>query len=103
VAIGVGHNVTVDAADIVLVRSDLRDLAAFFALARKTLNTIWLNFLWALLFNTCALPVAAGAFWRYGLLMTPQVAVCLMLGSSLLVVANSLTLRSFAPDTALKM
>jgi len=100
VAIGAGHNVTVDAADIVLVRTDLRDLTAFLSLARRTLRTIWLNFLWALLFNTCALPVAAGAFWHWGILMTPQIAVCLMMTSSLFVVFSSLSLKNFQPDAA---
>mmetsp|Transcript_76492 Transcript_76492/g.169518 ORF Transcript_76492/g.169518 Transcript_76492/m.169518 type:complete len:987 (+) Transcript_76492:84-3044(+) len=93
VAIGAGHNVTVDAADIVLVRTDLRDLTSFFYLARKTLRIIWLNFLWALLFNTCALPVAAGACWHWRVTMTPQIAVCLMMTSSFLVVFTSLSLK----------
>jgi len=97
VAIGAGHDVTVDAADIVLVRTDLRDLAAFFQLARATLRTIYRNFLWALIFNVCALPVAAGALFHYGVRMTPQLAACLMLSSSLFVVMSSLSLRDFRP------
>ncbi|CAK9003625.1 Copper-transporting ATPase HMA4 (Protein HEAVY METAL ATPASE 4) (OsHMA4) [Durusdinium trenchii] len=97
VAIGAGQNVTVEAADLVLVRSDLRDLLAFFALAKETLRTIWFNFLWAFLFNTCALPLAAGMFWRYGVLINPQIACTLMLGSSLFVVFSSLLLKRFVP------
>jgi len=97
VAIGAGHDVTVEAADIVLVRSDLADLVAFFALARSTLDTIWRNFAWAFVFNLCALPVAAGAFWGNGVIMSPQIAVCLMLSSSLFVVLSSLSLRRFQP------
>jgi len=97
VAIGAGHDVTVDAADIVLVRTDLADLVAFFALARSTLDTIWRNFLWAFIFNLCTLPVAAGVFWRKGVLMTPQIACCLMLTSSLFVVFSSLSLKRFQP------
>ena len=97
VAIGAGQNVTVDAADIVLVRSDLRDLLAFFALAKETLRTIWFNFLWAFLFNTCSIPLAAGLFWRYNVLINPQIACVLMLGSSLFVVASSLLLKRFVP------
>jgi len=99
VAIGAGQNVTVDAADIVLVRSDLSDLLAFLSLSKETLNTIWFNFLWAFLFNICALPVAAGVFWRYNLLMNPQIACVLMLGSSLFVVLSSLLLKRFQPPT----
>jgi len=99
VAIGAGQNVTVDAADIVLVRSDLRDLVAFFELSRQTLRTIWFNFTWAFAFNICALPVAAGAFWKYDVMMTPQIACTLMLGSSIFVVLTSLLLkRSHRPE-----
>jgi len=97
VAIGAGHNVTVDAADMVLVNSDLRDLTDFFRLSRQTLRTIWCNFGFSLVFNMCALPVAAGALWPV-FVMTPQIAVCLMLGSSLSVVLNSLTLKNFRPQ-----
>jgi len=95
VAIGAGQNVTVDAADIVLVRSDLQDLVTFFDLSRQTLRTIWFNFTWAFAFNICALPVAAGAFWKYDVMMTPQIACTLMLGSSIFVVLTSLLLKRF--------
>jgi len=97
VAIGAGHNVTIDAADMVLVNSDLRDLTDFFRLSRQTLRTIWGNFGFSLVFNMCALPVAAGALWPV-YVMTPQIAVCLMLSSSLTVVLNSLTLKNFKPQ-----
>jgi cation transport ATPase len=97
VAIGAGHDVTVDAADVVLVRADLRDLVIFLSLARDTLATIWRNFLWALVFNMCALPVAAGALFNFKIYLTPAVAACLMLSSSLFVVFSSLSLRRFKP------
>jgi len=97
VAIGAGQNVTVDAADIVLVRSELSDLLSFLALSKETLNTIWFNFMWAFLFNICALPVASGIFWRQHVVMTPQIACVLMLGSSLFVVLSSLLLKRFSP------
>mmetsp|Transcript_64079 Transcript_64079/g.111701 ORF Transcript_64079/g.111701 Transcript_64079/m.111701 type:complete len:997 (-) Transcript_64079:79-3069(-) len=100
VAIGAGHNVTVDAADVVLVRADLRDLVSFVALARETLATIWRNFLWAFIFNTCSLPIASGALWHFRILMTPEIACVLMLTSSLLVVFSSLSLRKFTPNEA---
>merc|ERR1712232_538412 len=97
VAIGAGHDVTVDAADVVLVRVDLRDLVTFLALARDTLGTIWRNFMWALVFNLLALPIAAGAFWKYKISLSPPIAACLMLSSSLFVVFSSLWLRRFQP------
>jgi len=97
IAIGAGHDVTVEAADIVLVRSDLRDLAAFFMLSRDTLKTIKFNFLWAFVFNVCALPVAAGALWPWRVTMSPPLAACVMLSSSLFVCLNSLSLNNFKP------
>eukprot|EP00929_Paragymnodinium_shiwhaense_P122989 TRINITY_DN9636_c0_g1_i1.p1 TRINITY_DN9636_c0_g1~~TRINITY_DN9636_c0_g1_i1.p1 ORF type:complete len:1059 (-),score=203.64 TRINITY_DN9636_c0_g1_i1:39-3215(-) len=97
IAIAAGHDVTVNAADVVLVKADLRDLVNFLALSRTTLGTIWRNFAWAFVFNILALPIAAGALWRRGVTLTPPFAVCLMLGSSLLVVLSSLSLRSFKP------
>lgn len=99
VAIGAGRDVTVRAADVVLVRRDLRDLVVFFDLARLTLRTIRLNFLWALVFNASALPVAAGALWHFGVTLSPQVAVGLMLSSSLFVISSSLSIRSFEPES----
>jgi len=100
IAIGAGHDVTVEAADIVLVRSDLRDLAAFFMLSRETLRTIKFNFLWAFLFNICALPVAAGALWHWRITLSPPLAACVMLSSSLFVCLNSLWLTSFQPASS---
>lgn len=97
IAIGAGQNITVDAADVVLVRSDLRDLSTFLSLSKKTLRTIWCNFLWAFIFNISALPIAAGVLWPYRILMTPQIACILMLLSSLFVVLSSLSLRWFRP------
>jgi Cu+-exporting ATPase len=97
IAIGAGHDVTVEAADIVLVRTDLRDLAGFFMLSRDTLKTIQFNFLWAFLFNVCALPVAAGALWHWRITMSPPLAACVMLSSSLFVCLNSLSLTYFKP------
>jgi len=97
VAIGAGHDVTVDAADVVLVRMDLRDLVSFISLARDTLATIKWNFMWAFIFNVSALPVAAGTLWHYNIKMTPPMAAILMLTSSLTVVFSSLSLRRFTP------
>eukprot|EP00971_Amphidinium_carterae_P060371 1194578-Amphidinium_carterae.1 len=61
IAIGVGAQVAVEAADIALVRSELTDLVSFLALGQVTLRTIKLNFFWAFCFNFACLPIAAGA------------------------------------------
>ena len=82
VAIGCGHNVTVDAADVVLMRGDLRDLVTFLDLSRTTTRTVILNYFWAFLFNLVMLPLAAGVFWEQGYCMSPRLAGVLMASSS---------------------
>jgi len=98
IAIGAGHNVTVDAADVVLVRSDFRNLLTYMQLSKEAIRTIWKNFFWAFLFNICALPIAAGMFYSQGLKMTPIAATAIMATSSLFVVNSSLWLRHFEPQ-----
>jgi len=97
VAIGAGHNVTVDAADVVLVRSDFRNLMTYLQLCKEAIRTIWINFFWAFLFNICALPIAAGMLYNQGIKMTPVAATAIMATSSLFVVNCSLALRNFQP------
>jgi Cu+-exporting ATPase len=97
-AIGAGHNVTVDAADAVLIRSDFRDLVTFLQLSKAGLATIWRNFFWAFLFNMTAIPVAMGCLVPVGIKFTPYLAVGAMAFSSLFVVNCSLHLRNFVPE-----
>jgi len=97
IAIGAGHNVTVDAADVVLISSDFRALVSYLQLSKEGIATIWKNFLWAFLFNMAALPVAAGVFFSVGIKFTPYLAVAAMAASSLFVVNQSLNLRNFEP------
>jgi len=94
VAIGAGAHVTVDAADVVLVRSAVKDLLDFIKLSRKTLLTIKFNFVWAFGFNIVGLPLAAGVLYPT-VHLPPVVAGAAMAGSSLVVILNSLRLRSF--------
>jgi P-type E1-E2 ATPase len=96
-AIGAGHNVTVDAADAVLIRSDFRDLITFLQLSKAGIATIWRNFFWAFLFNMTAIPVAMGCLVPVGIKFTPYLAVAAMAFSSLFVVNCSLHLRNFVP------
>jgi len=94
VAIGSGSDVAIEAADIVLVGRDLRDVARVVVLARATLRTIRQNLAWAFAYNVLLLPSAAGLLepligWR----LPPLAAAAAMAASSVSVVANSLWLR----------
>ncbi|MFC8850083.1 MULTISPECIES: heavy metal translocating P-type ATPase [unclassified Micromonospora] len=88
-AIATGTDVAIGAADIILVRDDLRTVPAAVALARRTLRTIHGNLGWAFGYNVAALPIAAAG------LLSPLVSSAAMALSSLLVISNSLRLRNF--------
>ncbi|HKP27898.1 MAG TPA: heavy metal translocating P-type ATPase [Gemmatimonadales bacterium] len=95
VAIGTGTDVAVEAADVTLMRPDLRGVSRTIALSRQTMRVIRQNLFWAFAYNTIGIPVAAGVlFPAFGLLLTPTMAAAAMAVSSVSVVMNSLRLRS---------
>lgn len=95
-ALGAGAHIAVATADIVLIRSDLRDVATALHLSRVVFNRIRLNFLWALGYNAIGVPLAAGLFYPVmQMIVAPEVAGLAMALSSVSVVVSSLTLKRY--------
>ena len=93
VAIGAGTNVAVEAGDVVLVRSDPRDIPRIIELSRATYRKMVQNLWWAAGYNVVALPLAAGAAARWGVVLQPAVGAVLMSLSTIIVAANAQLLR----------
>ena len=95
VAMGSGTDVALDAADIALMRADVRTLASAIRLSRATMKTIRQNLFWAFVYNVVSIPIAAGLLYPVaGILLSPVLASATMAFSSVSVVANSLRLRT---------
>ncbi|MDA8128038.1 MAG: copper-translocating P-type ATPase [Betaproteobacteria bacterium] len=88
-AIGAGTDVAIESADVVLVRSDPRDVAAILGLARATYGKMVQNLLWATGYNAFAIPLAAGAAAPWGLVLTPAAGAVLMSLSTVIVAINA--------------
>ena len=97
-AIGAGADVAVDAADVVLMKSSLKDAAAAIRLSRATLKNIHQNLFWAFFYNIIGIPLAAGVWIHaFGWQLNPMFAAAAMSLSSFCVVTNALRLNLFNP------
>ena len=97
IAIGAGTDVAIESADIVLARSDPRDVVTIVRLAQATYRKMVQNLWWATAYNLIAIPLAAGALALFGLdyFMPPAVGAALMSASTVIVAANAQLLRRF--------
>jgi Cu2+-exporting ATPase len=93
VAIGAGTDVAVEAGDIVLVRSDPRDVARIVALSRASYRKMIQNLWWAAGYNIVAIPLAAGVLAPRGILLSPAIGAILMSASTVVVAINAQLLR----------
>lgn len=94
IAIGAGTDIAMDAADIVLSRSSLNDVAKAVFISRKTIRNIRENLFWAFFYNVTMIPLAAGVFYPLtGWTLNPMIAAAAMSLSSFCVVMNALRLN----------
>jgi Cu2+-exporting ATPase len=95
IAIGAGSDVAVETADVILVRSNPLDVVAIVQLSRATYRKMIQNLLWATAYNVVAIPLAAGALYAWGVLLTPALGAVLMSASTVIVAVNArlLTLK----------
>lgn len=93
IAIGAGTDVAIETADIILVKSNPMDVAAIVGLARSTYQKMIQNLLWATGYNVFAIPAAAGAFYAWGIVLTPALGAIFMSLSTVICAVNSKLLK----------
>ncbi|HOM96566.1 MAG TPA: heavy metal translocating P-type ATPase [Methanofastidiosum sp.] len=99
IAIGSGTDVAIESGDIVLVKSDIKDVVSAIKLSKKVMQRIKQNIFWAFAYNTALIPIAAGALYpSFGISLRPEFAGFAMAMSSVTVVTLSLMLKRFNPN-----
>ena len=99
IAIGAGTDVAIESADIILVRSDPRDVTTIVDLARATYGKMVQNLWWATGYNAVAIPLAAGVLAQAGILLSPAAGAVLMSLSTVIVAVNARLLRLRREET----
>lgn len=103
IAVGSGTDIAMEAADVVLIRDDMRDVHTVIRLCRKVMKNIKENLFWALIYNCICIPIAAGVLypvWRFQL--PPMFGTIAMSLSSICVVTNALRIKNFKRDFTLR-
>lgn len=95
IAIGKGTDIAIDSADIVLIRSDLSDVANVIRLSKRVIGNIKVNLFWAFFYNVIGILFATGIFYPLGIKLTPMIGALAMSLSSVCVVSNALTINFF--------
>jgi len=98
IALGSGTDVALETGGIVLIRNNLNDVVTAIQLSKATFSKIKQNLFWAFGYNAALIPIAAGVFRPWGVVMHPILAAGAMAFSSISVVSNSLLLRRFKPE-----
>jgi len=93
IAIGAGTDVAIEAADIILIKSNPHDVAAIIGLARATFGKMIQNLIWATGYNVVAIPAAAGILAQWGIVLGPAVGAALMSASTVICAVNARMLR----------
>jgi len=93
VAIGAGADIAIDAADVILMKSTLEDAVAAVRLSYHAVKNIKQNLFWAFFYNAVCIPLAAGVFYPFGILLNPMMGAAAMSLSSICVVSNALRLN----------
>lgn len=97
-AIGVGTDIAIESADIVLMKNDLMDVVTTILLSRSVMKNIKENLFWAFFYNMIGIPIAAGVFYGMGhFKLNPMIGALAMSLSSVCVVTNALRLKFFKP------
>jgi Cu2+-exporting ATPase len=99
VAIGAGTHVAIESADLVLVESDPLAVVVALQLSRATYRKMMQNLFWATGYNIVALPLAAGAAYTWGILLSPAVGAIFMSASTVIVAVNAMLLRRLRFDS----